>query len=103
MSLNDLETQRHRLRRLRILQVLQQNRPDPIGDGLIRRCLRDDTDLGFTESNLRNSLDYLAELGMVSITLRNDERWMAKISVKGVDFLDGLGEKPAGVAHPEEF
>lgn len=103
MGLNDLETQRHRLRRLRILQVLQQNRPDPIGDGLIGRCLRDDIDLGFTGPNIRNSLDYLSELGMVTITLRTEERWMAKIAVKGVDFLDGIGEKPAGVAHPEEF
>lgn len=103
MSLNDMETQRHRLRRLRILQVLQQNRPDPIGDGLLGRFVREDTDLGFTQLNIRNSLDYLAELDMVRITLRTEERWMAKIAVKGIDFLEGVGDKPQGVAHPEEF
>lgn len=103
MSLNELEIQRHRLRRLRILQVLSQNRPDPIGDGLINRCLRHDVDLGFTASNIRNSLDYLLERGLVIITLRTEERWMAKISANGIDFLDGLGPKIEGVAHPEEF
>ncbi len=103
MSLNDLETQRTRLRRLRILQVLSQNRPDPIGDGLIHRCLRNDVDLAFMQSNIRNSLDYLAERKLVTITLRTDERWMAKISADGVDFLDGFGPKFEGVAHPEEF
>lgn len=103
MSLMELETQRERLRRLRILQVLSQNRPDPIGDGLINRCLRHDVDLSFTQTNIRNSLDYLAERRLVAITLRTDERWMAKISADGSDFLDGLGPKFEGVAHPEEF
>lgn len=103
MSLTDLETQRDRLRRLRILQVLQQNRPEPVGDGLIGRCLREDIDLGFTQSNIRNNIDYLSERGLVAITLRTPERWIAKISANGVDFLDGLGTKIDGVAHPEEF
>lgn len=103
MSLHDLEIQRHRLRRLRILQVLSQNRPDPIGDGLISRCLRHDVDLAFTQTNIRNSLDYLFERKLVTITLRTETRWMAKISADGVDFLDGLGPKIEGVAHPEEF
>lgn len=103
MSLIEMETQRHRLRRLRILQVLSQNRPDPIGDGLISRCLRHDVDLNFTQLNIRNSLDYLFERGLVFITLRTAERWMAKISADGVDFLDGIGPKIEGVAHPEEF
>ncbi|MDX1491287.1 MAG: hypothetical protein R3332_08370 [Pseudohongiellaceae bacterium] len=103
MSLNDLETQRHRLRRLRILQVLSQNRPEPIGDGLVNRCLRHDVDLGFTASNIRKSLDYLEGHKLVEITMRTEERWMAKISVHGVDFLDGLADEIKGVAHPNEF
>ncbi len=103
MGLNDMETQRHRLRRLRILQALSQNRPEPIGDGLIAQVLRGDVDLSFTKTNIRNSLDYLFERGLVIITLRTPDRWMAKISADGVDFLDGLGDRHHGVAHPEDF
>ncbi|MDF1622511.1 MAG: hypothetical protein P1V33_03455 [Pseudohongiella nitratireducens] len=103
MGLNELESQRHRLRRLRILQTLSQNRPEPVGDGLIAQVLRSDVDLSFTRSNIRNSLDYLSERGLVTITLRTEDRWVAKISADGVDFLDGFGERHHGVAHPDEF
>ncbi len=103
MSLTDMEAQRKRLSRLRILQVLALNGTEPTGEGLIGKCLRHDEDLGFTAAGIRSHLDYLGELGFVLITLRTEERWVAKLSAKGRDFLDGLAERPAGVAHPDEF
>lgn len=103
MSLMDLETQRQRLRRLRILQVLSMNGIDPIGEGLILKCLSADEDLAFTADNIRSNLDYLEERRLVHITLRTTDRWIAKLSANGRDFLEGIGPKIEGVAHPEEF
>ena len=103
MSLSDLETKRKRLQRLRVLQALNLNRPDPLGDGLIKSLLKDDVDLAFTQGNIRNSIDYLEMRQFVKILSRRDDVWTVCITADGVDYLDGLGEDVEGVARPSEF
>lgn len=103
MSLKNVETQRHRLRRLRILQTLQLNRPNAMGDGLIRQVLKSDIDLAFTQSTIRKGLEYLEGRKLVTIESQDGALWIVKISADGIDYLDGLGDDIDGVARPSEF
>ena len=48
MSLNQLEVQRLRLKRLRVLQTLDLVRPETCGDLLIVQSLKGDADLALT-------------------------------------------------------
>jgi len=103
MSLQKMEAERHRLRRLRILQALQMNRPNPMGDGLIGQVLKQDVDLEFTQSSIRKGLEYLEGRGLVTIVSQSDERWVVRISADGIDYLDGHGADIPGVARPSDF
>ncbi|GJM12782.1 MAG: hypothetical protein DHS20C12_11850 [Pseudohongiella sp.] len=103
MSLQDLEAQRHRLRRLRILQTLYMGRPNPMGDGLILQALKGDYDLSFSQSIVRNALDYLEDVNLVQLLKRESDLWVAKISSNGIDYLDGLSDPLPGVAQPGDF
>lgn len=100
---SDINKQKIRLQRLRILQVLNMVRPDTLGDGLIRRTLSDELDIAPGIEACRKALDYLEQLGLVKIDTRSEDVWVARILAKGVDFLDGFGDQIAGVAHPDEF
>lgn len=102
MSLNQIEVQRMRLKRLRILQTLDLVRPETCGDLLIVQSLKDDTDLALTITDVQRALDYLSGCGLVDAK-KQGNNWLAKITVKGVDYLHGLGEDLAGVARPQEF
>ena len=109
MNLMKLEAQRDRMKRLRILQVLEQVRPEPIGHGMILKVLEDETDLALTSVSVKQALDYLQQRNLVVITSKANSTvdglgpWMAKISADGIDYLDGLGDDIAGVARPQEF
>ena len=103
MSLQQLDLERKRLQRMRVLQTLYNNRPNTTGDGLLRQALKHDIDLGFTHNSIRKSLDYLEQRKLVEITDRTDQAWMAKITADGIDHIDGIGPDVPGVAKPDEF
>lgn len=103
MSLIDVEAQRNRLRRLRLLQTLSMNRPHPMGDGLIRQALKADIDLAFTQSSIRKGLEYLQGRSLVEFVTQTEDVWVAKITPDGIDYLEGHGADIAGVARPSEF
>lgn len=103
MASNELERKRLRLRRLRILQVLQMNRPDPVGDGMLNSVLQDDTDLAFTKPTVRKAVEYLSGRGLVEVLSKENDRWMIKLTPNGIDYVDGFGDDIEGVARPQEF
>lgn len=99
---DNLEVQRHRLRRLRILQQLYNNRPEQMGDGILYQILKGDPELDPTPVGVRRSLDYLADRKFVSITKRGSS-WLVKITADGVDYLEGDDPGLPGISHPDEF
>ncbi|MBW8034206.1 MAG: hypothetical protein FVQ79_00630 [Planctomycetes bacterium] len=101
--MSNLELQRNRLRRLRVLQILYSDRPEMIGEGMIFQLLRQDADLDPTQDGVRRSLDYLEQRGYVQITNKDSKIWIAKITADGVDYLEGPDPGVQGMAHPSEF
>lgn len=109
MNMMKLQAQRDRMKRLRVLQVLDQVRPQSIGHGMILKVLEDEPDLELTSISVKQALDYLEQRNLVVITSKANPAvdgpgpWMAKISADGIDYLDGHGDDIAGVARPQEF
>lgn len=103
MTIDKIEANRKRLRRLRVLQTLQYGRPEPMGDGLCNTSLKGEVDLGMTVARIRIIFDYLEQRGLLIIVSRDSNAWIAKITADGVDYLDGMGDDLDGVARPDEF
>lgn len=104
MGLNDIEAQRSRIKRLSVMQVVDQLRPNICSDGLVVVTLNDDPELDLTLPDVRRVFDYLAASGFVSVE-QNKKSWTAKMLPKGVDFLEGhicAADYP-GIAHPNDF
>lgn len=99
MSAESREVTRKKLRRLRILQALQLNYPQPITEKLVAQTLSDESDLHLTTITMRQELDYLHELNLIRKETVDDV-WCAKLLPDGVDYLDGLGDDLNGVARP---
>ena len=102
MSPPNPDTYRNRLRRLRVLQTLYNQRPEYVGEGILLQCLREDADLSPTPDGIRRSLDYLAQRGLVVIE-KKQTRWLSKITADGVDYLEGDDPGIDGISHPQEF
>lgn len=99
MAVENREIIRKKLRRLRILQALQLNYPQPITEKLVAQTLSEESDLHLTTITLRQELDYLHELNLLRREVEDDV-WCAKLLPLGVDYLDGLGDDLNGVARP---
>ncbi|MDD2815417.1 MAG: hypothetical protein PHP00_06715 [Thiotrichaceae bacterium] len=99
MTTENREVSRKKLRRLRILQALQLNYPQPITEKLVSQTLSDESDLHLTTIAMRQELDYLHELSLIRREVEDDV-WCAKLLPMGVDYLDGLGDDLNGVARP---
>lgn len=98
-----LELNRSRLRRLRILQQLHMAYPEPLSGQVLLTLLRDDPDLIPNLSRVRRSLQYLHDRNLVELINRDEKLWMARLTPRGVDYLEGPEPGVAGVAHPSEF
>lgn len=96
------EVERKRLRRLRVLQALQLNYPNPTTERMISAHLLEEDEFGYSKNDIRAELDYLGELGLIRLEREADGQacvvWVAKLMPKGVDFLDGLGPEYDGIS-----
>ena len=98
-----LITHKNRLRRLRVLQILYTSRPEELGVGIILHFLKKDTDLTPNKTNVTQSLDYLEQRGFCVITGKINDMWQAKITVQGIEYLEGDDPGMDGISHPDEF
>jgi len=86
----DTEQHRHRLRRLRILQHLSFYAPNPLGERTLLNLLLNDAELEPTVERVRDSIEYLADVGLVSVVRVADVAlpWMAAyITPAGAEWL----------------
>lgn len=97
-----VESHRNRLRRLRVLQALYNNRPDELGDGILLQILKQDSDLSSDKSSIRQSLDYLAQRQLCTLNI-GSSIWIAKITYKGIEYIEGDDPGWDGISHPAEF
>ena len=82
----NLKSHINRMRRLRVLQVLYNNRPQELGVGIILQLMRGDEDLKPKAVNIAQSLDYLEQRGFCKIK-KSANLWIAKITPEGIDYL----------------
>ncbi|PCI62034.1 MAG: hypothetical protein COB35_04965 [Gammaproteobacteria bacterium] len=101
MSLQKIQAERDKIKRLRVLQTLDLVRPEVASAQLILRSLSEDKDLALTISDIQRALDYLAQRQLINLV--DAKSWMAKILPDGIDYLDGHGNNIAGVARPSDF
>ncbi|NKB37874.1 MAG: hypothetical protein GKR93_12030 [Gammaproteobacteria bacterium] len=102
--MSHVEYIRNRLRRLRILQTLYNQRPEVLGEGILFQELKQDPDLNATPEGVRRSLDYLNDRRLAEIEKVNKGRtWTARITADGVDYLEGDDPDIPGISHPDDF
>lgn len=101
----DIKANQDRLKRLRVLQILDQVRPEQISESLVTSALKNDRDLNLDTVDIRKALDYLQQRDLATLCKGriNSDPWLAKITADGIDYLDGHGDDIAGVARPQEF
>jgi len=96
------EVERHRLRRLRLLQTLASAYPDALTDRVLLSFARQDPDLIPTLALIRRSLQYLHDRGLAAIVTR-EPTWIARALPDGIDYLEGPDPGIEGIRHPSEF
>lgn len=99
---------RNRLRRLRILQLLQHAHPNPIGGPLLLTLLRDDPDLEPDMSVVLRSLIWLEDQGLADVQVLDgpggdDPVTVSRITRWGRDFLSADQGMIPGIDHPSQL
>lgn len=89
------DDQLNKLRRLRLLQILDQVTPDPMGEMALLNALQTDRELSPTIERVRQSLSYLHDVGFVELLSVPDSGWMAGvITDTGRQFLESNPAQP---------
>ncbi|MES9873140.1 MAG: phage protein Gp27 family protein [Candidatus Sedimenticola sp. 6PFRAG7] len=80
---------RDKLRRLRVLQQLQQNHPNPMGEKALLNALRADPDLASTLELVRGTLRYLYDYNLIKLLSVPKTDWLAgRITDDGLRWLE---------------
>ncbi len=104
MPSNMPSNHQNKLRRLRILQRLQTVTPKPMGELALLNWLRFDQDLAPTLELVRQSLDYLAEHGLVELIGVDGADWVAAIlTVHGDGWLNNPEDLGLEIYNPGEL
>ena len=97
------KTNLDQLRRLRVLQALQQSHPDPMGEIAVLNIVQVDVELSPTIERVRQSIRYLYDYGLAQLIGAPDTDWIAgRITDAGLAFLsssDG-SEYEHDIYHP---
>jgi hypothetical protein len=86
-----------------LLQSLYHARPVGANEDLLASVLHDLRLHDVTRTVLRQELDYLRGLGLVTITERDGVMWHALITPAGVDVVEYNADAPPGVARPPKY
>ncbi|MCF8719225.1 hypothetical protein [Nitrospina gracilis] len=95
-------TQRNKIERGEVLRVVYRNLPEPIGDNVLAQIFTE-----LTVSRIQGHLRYLQDGGYLAFQLIKPEykeyttaQYLAKITKKGVDLLEGNIEPDPGIVNP---
>lgn len=84
-----------------LLQALYHARPVGASEDLLARIV-EDLRIQATRTSLRQELDYLRGLGLVTV-LDVHGAWHVAITPQGVDIVEYNAPSPAGVARPPKY
>ena len=99
------ENELNRLRRLRLLQILDRVSPTPMGEVALLNELQVDPQLSPTIKKVRQSLHYLGSVDMVERIQVDDSDWLAaRVTSVGQSFLQSSAEAMSAydIYHPSE-
>ncbi len=101
--MSNLEQATRESARWAILRILDAGRPVGVNGSVILSVLADEK-LVESARELRRELDYLSELGLVTVEHDdNDETtFAAKLTAAGVNVIEFTAPAPAGIARPKK-
>lgn len=92
----------NKLRRLRALQELSRVAPIPMGERGLLNALINDRELSPTIEKVRDSLQYLADQGLVHLIQKDGYDWMAaSITDDGLMWLESPGDHGLDIYNPD--
>lgn len=80
------------------LQVIDLSRPDAVTDTQLQAVLAQRFD-GLTRAELRRCLDYLADKGLLRLSV-SSFAWWARLTYQGVDLVEYTVADTPGIARP---
>lgn len=100
--MKNIDIEKKKIARWRILKILNTARPDSIGDDLIFDTLTD-CDLHITKAGMVKEIDFLRTAGLVNLKrCGQDEAWLTHITAEGVNVVEYSVSCPAGINRPKQ-